>query len=179
MVDLDTVGAFVTYKTQTAALAALDLEGTRLGSMNLTLNIGKVCEFLKEAEGRTHWAVQASQQLWVGNISGPDAEAELQSAFEKVWFRLSHLLSRPYIKYQFGKVRSVRLLRNCCCAFVNFETTADAVAAMNHLNGTTIAGHEIVINFKWLEHPWGKKRRATQRLAARCVLLCECIHIYV
>jgi hypothetical protein len=34
--------AFITYKNPQQALASLKLEGSRLGSMDLTLNVGKV-----------------------------------------------------------------------------------------------------------------------------------------
>jgi RNA recognition motif-containing protein len=121
--------AFVTFKTQAAALASLDLEGTRLGSMNLTLNVGKAC-----------------RHLWVGNIGSKVTEQDLRAAFEK-----------------FGVVQSVRILKNNNSAFVNFTTEQEAVAAMETLNGAMVGDQKIVLNFKWLDQPSGKRTQRKRR----------------
>src|SRR5205814_2940283 len=56
--------AFVTYQKSKSALAALELEGKQLGSMCLTLNVGK-----------------ASRHLWVGNVGAQVTEDDLRNAF--------------------------------------------------------------------------------------------------
>ncbi len=56
--------AFVTYQKSKSALSSLELEGKQLGSMCLTLNVGK-----------------ASRHLWVGNIGAAVTEEDLRQAF--------------------------------------------------------------------------------------------------
>lgn len=57
--------AFVTMRTSQQAINALKMEGKQMGSMNLTLNIGK-----------------ASRHLWVGNVESNVSEIELRAIFE-------------------------------------------------------------------------------------------------
>ncbi len=55
--------AFVTFQKSKSALGSLELEGKQLGSMCLTLNVGK-----------------ASRHLWVGNI-GANVTEEVSPIF--------------------------------------------------------------------------------------------------
>jgi RNA recognition motif-containing protein len=68
--------------------------------------------------------------LWIGNISNEVTEEELLAEFER-----------------FGKIESIRVLRNKTCAFVNFTTVEEASAALQDLQGKKLGNMAIKINF--------------------------------
>jgi RNA recognition motif-containing protein len=73
--------------------------------------------------------LNASSCVWVVNVSDTVSEQEFCALFE-----------------QYGKVQSARILRSTKCAFVTFESVADAVTAVQKLQGEKLDGLHIVLN---------------------------------
>lgn len=130
--------AFVTFETPEQALASQSLEDNMLGTMRLTLNVGRVgyreTNIIDSitVELTLLQLLQASRHLWIGNI-GPSVDEDT--------------LKKEFLPY--GTVESVRVLRANKCAFVNLSSEEEALKAAENLNGRKVGEHEIVINFQW------------------------------
>lgn len=71
-----------------------------------------------------------NNSLWVGNLSA--SEEELRVACESS-----------------GEVESMKVMSSTHCAFVSFKDTSAAITACNNLDGMTLNGVRIVVNFKY------------------------------
>ena len=104
--------AFITYRTIDSARAALVLEGTTLGTMTLTLNIG-----------------QTSRHLWVGNLPEDITSQEIADIFavygrvESTWL-MANSRVRLFL-YLYFTVK----FDNLVCIYCNSSRQGDACLA--------------------------------------------------
>ncbi|KAK8460147.1 hypothetical protein SEVIR_2G284400v4 [Setaria viridis] len=110
--------AFVLFRTPAEARAAV--EATR-------------GEKVKGAAMRTEFArpARAVRNLWVGGISPSVSKEELEEEFQK-----------------FGKVEGVAFSQDQTSAYVDFEKLEDAISAHRSLNGRTLGGKELCVDFQ-------------------------------
>jgi RNA recognition motif-containing protein len=110
--------AFVLFRTPAEARAAV--EATR-------------GEKVKGAAMRTEFArpARAVRNLWVGGISLSVSKEELEEEFQK-----------------FGKVEGVAFSHDQTSAYVDFEKLEDAISAHRSLNGRTLGGKELCVDFQ-------------------------------
>jgi len=121
--------AFVNFEEEAAAKQAKEqLHNTIIGSQYIVIHYRQP-EHAKSNEGN-FVLNQPSTALWIGNVSEQVTEEELRAEFE-----------------QYGKIESIRLIRNKTCAFVNFNSIEEASAALHALQGKKLGNMAIKINF--------------------------------
>nr|CAB3453948.1 unnamed protein product [Digitaria exilis] len=110
--------AFVLFRTPAEARAAV--EATR-------------GEKVRGAAMRTEFArpARAVRNLWVGGISPSVSKEELEEEFQK-----------------FGKVEAVAFSQDKTSAYIDFEKLEDAISAHRSLNGRTLGGKELCVDFQ-------------------------------
>jgi RNA recognition motif-containing protein len=79
------------------------------------------------------WFLQAKavRNLWVGGISPSVSKEELEEEFQK-----------------FGKVEGVAFSQDQTSAYIDFEKLEDAISAHRALNGKTLGGKELCVDFQ-------------------------------
>ncbi|XP_062198686.1 flowering time control protein FPA-like [Phragmites australis] len=110
--------AFVLFRSPAEARAAV--EATRGAKV-------------KGAAMRTEFArpARAVKNLWVGGISPSISKEELEEEFQK-----------------FGKIEGVAFSRDQTSAYIDFEKLEDAISAHRSLNGKTLGGTELCVDFQ-------------------------------
>ncbi|KAL6846772.1 hypothetical protein ACP4OV_024220 [Aristida adscensionis] len=88
---------------------------------------------VKGAAMRTEFArpARAVRNLWVGGISPSVSKEELEGEFQK-----------------FGKIEVVAYSQDQTSAYIDFEKLEDAISAHRSLNGKTIGGQELCVDFQ-------------------------------
>eukprot|EP01117_Protostelium_nocturnum_P016376 TRINITY_DN6477_c0_g1_i1.p1 TRINITY_DN6477_c0_g1~~TRINITY_DN6477_c0_g1_i1.p1 ORF type:complete len:598 (+),score=207.41 TRINITY_DN6477_c0_g1_i1:410-2203(+) len=115
----------------------LNLAETKKGKQNVTEKVEGNENSTAKQEGNKRNPQQQiddetpSKVLWVGNISSAVQESDLQQAFGV-----------------YGKINLIRVLHTKFCAFINFESEESAKTAKAELNGTTICGSAVIVNFR-------------------------------
>jgi len=126
--------AFVNFEEEAAAKEAKkNLHGTIIGSQYIVIHYRKpeLAKVLPQPGVEGPFVLNSpSRALWIGNVSDKITEDELKREFE-----------------QFGKIESIRVLRNKTCAFVNFMNVEEASAALQALQGKKLGNMAIKINF--------------------------------
>ncbi|XP_062193701.1 flowering time control protein FPA-like isoform X2 [Phragmites australis] len=110
--------AFVLFRSPAEARAAV--EATRGAKV-------------KGAAMRTEFArpARAVRNLWVGGISPSVSKEELEEVFQK-----------------FGKIEGVAFSQDQTSAYIDFEKLEDAISAHRSLNGKTLGGMELCVDFQ-------------------------------
>ncbi|KAJ1290422.1 hypothetical protein BS78_02G242000 [Paspalum vaginatum] len=110
--------AFVLFRSAAEARAAV--EATR-------------GEKVKGSAMRTEFArpARAVRNLWVGGISPSISKEDLEEEFQK-----------------FGKVDNIALSQDQTSAYIDFENLEDAISAHRSLNGKTLGGKELCVDFQ-------------------------------
>ncbi|TVU01431.1 hypothetical protein EJB05_53107 [Eragrostis curvula] len=110
--------AFVLFRSPTEARAAVD--ATRGAKV-------------KGASMRTEFArpARAVRNLWVGGISPSISKEELEEEFQK-----------------FGKIEGVAFSQDQTSAYIDFEKLEDAISAHRSLNGKSLGGTELCVDFQ-------------------------------
>jgi RNA recognition motif-containing protein len=86
---------------------------------------------LRESSTRIARPARAVRNLWVGGISLSVSKEELEEEFQK-----------------FGKVEGVAFSHDQTSAYVDFEKLEDAISAHRSLNGRTLGGKELCVDFQ-------------------------------
>jgi hypothetical protein len=115
---------FTNIDDSTKAYAGAREKGLELHGVPVRMGWGKLEEKKVEA------ALPPTRNLWVGNLAESVTELDLKRHFS-----------------QCGSVERVRLLQQKNCGFVMMATLEQANHARNALNGTTVNGTQIKINF--------------------------------
>ncbi|KAI8804762.1 armadillo-type protein [Cladochytrium replicatum] len=117
--------AFVNFiRVEDATRAREEMQGSRIGIMNIRIGYGKV-EAISDSAG-----MQPTKSLWIGNIPPTTDPAELEALFS-----------------QYGSIESARVLTHKNCGFVNFDKLEDAIEARKAMNGKEISGSIVKIGF--------------------------------
>lgn len=85
---------------------------------------------LRKADPVEEKGPPACRNLWVGNVHQETTEEEIAEAF------------RP-----FGTIERIRVVPHKSCAFVNFATLEACITAKNKMQGKTLHGQQIKLNF--------------------------------
>lgn len=84
--------------------------------------------------------------LWVGNVTVELTKDDLWDLFQT-----------------FGEIKSIRVMHERFCAFVNFENASMAASALEMLKGVEIRGTRLVMRYpeNWTQHtPLATKRQS-------------------